>query len=525
MTRTEPIAAGDLQKRALTAERRAFSGGAAIVLFIAAASFLAHMLTAGRYGYFRDELYYLACARHLAFGYVDQPPMIALIASLTAHTLGTSLLALRFLPALANAALICLAALLAREFGGGRFAMALAALAVTLAAVYAATAHLLTMNVFEPLLWIGGACVLVRLIKAGNQKLWLWFGVLAGLGLENKYSIVVFAFGVVAGLLLTGERKAFRTPWLWLGGAIALAIFLPNLIWNFQHHWPFVELMRNIRASGRDIHRGPLAYLADQILMMSPLNFPIWVCGIIFLFYSREGRRYRMLGWTFLVVLVTMMVLKGKDYYSAPVYPIMLAGGAVAIERASHRRKWIRTAVVIALIAGTAPLIPVMLPVLPLTTYVRYQEKLGLVPPAAEKSHLGSPLPQHYSDELGWNEMTAAVARAYNSLPAEERLRTAIFGQNYGEAGAIDFFGAAYGLPKAISTHQNYYLWGPRQYTGATMIILGDDRARLEQFFRQVKFGGTFGQKYALERGSIWICRGPRGWNLQQIWPRLKQWD
>jgi 4-amino-4-deoxy-L-arabinose transferase-like glycosyltransferase len=525
VTPTQTVAVGRVASVDSAGRLRSLAGDPAIVLSIAAASFLAHMLTAGRYGYFRDELYYLACARHLALGYVDQPPMIALVAWLTTHTLGTSLLALRFLPALANAAIIWLTALLAREFGGKRFAQALAALAVALAAVYAATAHLLTMNVFEPLFWIGGAYIIVRLVKTGNQKLWLWFGVLAGLGLENKYSMAVFGFGAVAGLLLTRERKALRTPWIWLGSAIAFAIFLPNLIWNIQHDWPFIQLMHNIRASGRDIHRPALAYLADQVFMMSPLNFPVWISGIVFLFFSREGRRYRMLGWTFLVVLATMMVLKGKDYYSAPVYPIVLAAGAVAIERASGRRKWARTAVVIALIAGTAPLVPVMFPILPLATYVRYQEKLGLTPPAAEKSHLRSPLPQHYSDELGWKQMTAAVARAYNSLPPEERVRAAIFGQNYGQAGAIDFFGAQYGLPKAISGHQNYYLWGPRQYTGATMIVLGDNRARLEQFFRQVTLAGSFGRTYALERGSIWICRGPRGWNLQEIWPRLKNWD
>jgi len=504
---------------------RVFTSSTAVVWYIAAAIFLAHMLTAARYGYFRDELYYLACARHLAFGYVDQPPMIALLTWLTVHTLGTSLVALHFLPALASAAIVRLTALIAREFEGGRFAQGLSALSVALVAVYAITAHMLTMNVFEPLLWMGCAYLIVRIIKTGNQRLWLWFGVLAGLGLENKYSIGVFGFAVVAGLLLTKERKALLTPWIWLGGAIAFAIFLPNLIWNIQHHWPFIQLMHDIRAGGRDIRRGPVAYLKEQILMMTPLNFPIWLAGLLFLFFSRDGKRYRILGWIFLIVLATMMVLNGKDYYSAPVYPMLLAAGAVAIERASHGRRWLKPVAVAVLIAGTAPLLPMMFPVLPLETYLHYQEELGFAPPATEKSHLRSPLPQYYSDELGWRQMTAAVARVYNSLPPEERAPTAIFGQNYGEAGAIDFFGAQYGLPKAISAHQNYYFWGPREYTGASMIVLGDSRARLEQFFRQVTLAGSFGRPYALEQGSIWLCRGPRGWNLQQIWPRLKNWD
>jgi Dolichyl-phosphate-mannose-protein mannosyltransferase len=501
-----------------------FTSATAIVLYTAAASFLAHMLTAGRYGYFRDELYYLACARHLAFGYVDQPPMIALVTWLTVHTLGTSLLALRFLPALAGAFIIWLTAMIARELGGGRFAQGLAALSIALAGVYVIMAHQLTMNVFEPLFWMGCAYLVIRIIKTENQRLWMWFGVLAGLGLENKYSMALFGLAVVVGLLLTTERKAFRSPWIWLAGVIALAIFLPNLIWNFQHHWPFIELMHNIRASGRDIVRGPLAFLGEQLLMMSPLNFPIWLAGLLFLFFGREGKRYRVLGWAFLVVLAAVMMLHGKDYYSATAYPMLLAAGAVAIERAASSRRWLKPVTVAALVAGTAPLFPMMLPILPLETYVHYQESTHLAPPATEKSHLRSPLPQYYSDSLGWQEMTEGVANAYDRLPLGLRSVTAIYAQNYGEAGAIDFFGPQYGLPKAICPHQTYYLWGPRQFKGLSMIVLGDTREHLEQYFGQVVRAGSFGVPYSLERGTIWVCTQPRGWNLQQIWPKLKNW-
>jgi Dolichyl-phosphate-mannose-protein mannosyltransferase len=504
---------------------QAFSGATAIVLYIAAATFLAHLLTASRYGYFRDELYYLACSRHLALGYVDQPPMIALVTWLTVHTLGTSLVALRFLPPLAEAAIVWLTAQIARELGGGRFAQGLSALSVALASVYMIMAHLLTMNAFEPLLWMGCAYLIVRIIKTGNQKLWLWFGALGGIGLENKYSIAIFGFAVVAGLLLTPERKAFRSAWIWLGGAIALATFLPNLIWNIQHHWPFIELIRNIRASGRDIHRGPVAFLRDQIFMMSPLNFPIWLIGLLSLFFSPQGKRYRVLGCAFLVVLSTMMILHGKDYYSAPAYPMLLAAGTVALEQLFLNRRWLKPVTVVALMIGTAPLLPMALPILPLETYVQYQKTLGFAPPAAEKNHLRSLLPQYYSDELGWQQLTTAVARAYDTLPLGLRAVTAVFAQNYGEAGAIDFFGPRYGLPKAICSHQNYYLWGPRQYTGLSMIVLGDNRAHLEKFFGQVILEGRFGKPYALEQGPIWVCTQPRGWTLQQIWPELKKWN
>lgn len=502
-----------------------FSSGTTIVLYIAAASFLVHMLTAGRYGYFRDELYYLACARHLAFGYVDQPPLIALVTWLTVHTIGTSLQALHFLPALAGAAVIWLTGMIARELGGGRFAQGFAALSIALAGVFVTMAHLLTMNVFEPLFWMGCAYLIIRIIKSGNQKLWVWLGVLAGVGLENKYSMALFGFAVVVGLLLTAERKVFRSPWIWLGAAIAFAIFLPNLLWNINHQFPFIQLMHNVRASGRDIVRGPLAFLGEQIFTMSPLNFPIWLAGLLFLLFDQGGKRFRFLGWTFVVVLAATMLLHGKGYYSAPAYPMLLAAGAVAIEGLARGHRWLKPATVAVIVAGTAPLLPMMIPILPLATYVHYQETLHLAPPATEKSHLRSPLPQYYSDDLGWEEMTAAVAEAYDRLPLGLRSVTAVYAQNYGEAGAIDFFGPKYGLPKAISVHQNYYLWGPREFRGLSMIVLGDTREHLEQYFGQVIHAGTFGVPYSLERGPVWVCTQPRGWNLQQIWPTLKKWD
>ena len=525
MTQFQPAAIKAAPTREESSRISAFTSATAIVLYIAAASFLAHLMTAGRYGYFRDELYYLACARHLAFGYVDQLPLIALVTWLEVHTLGTSLLALHFLPALAGAAMIWLTAMLARELGGGRFAQGLAALSLALAAVFAVNAHMLTMNVFEPLFWMGCAYVVVRIIKTGNQRLWLWFGVLAGVGLENKYSMALFGFAVVVALLLTTERTAFRSPWIWLAGAVAVAIFMPNLIWNIQHHWPFIELMHNIRASGRDIVRGPLAFMGGQIFMMSPLNFPIWLAGLAYLFFGREGKRFRALGWVFLVVLVTTMALHGKDYYSAPAYPMLLAAGVVAIERAASSRRWLKPAAVVALVAGTVPMVPMMIPILPLETYIQYQETLHLAPPATEKSHLRSPLPQYYSDDLGWQQMTAAVASAYYRLTPGMRAVTAIYAQNYGEAGAIDFFGPKYGLPKAISGHQNYFLWGPRDYSGVAMIVLGDNRKNLEKYFGQVIHAGEFGVPYALEHGPVWVCTQPRGWKLKQIWPTLKDWD
>lgn len=502
-----------------------FTGATAVVLYIAAASFLAHILTASRYGYFRDELYYLDCARHLAFGYVNQPPMIALITWLTVHTIGSSLAALHFLPALAGAVTVWLTATIARELGGGRFAQGLSALSIALAGAFVIDAHLLIPNAFQALFWMGCAWVVIRIIKTGNQRLWLWFGVIAGVGLENKYSMALFGVAIIVGLLLTVERKAFRSPWIWIGSAVAFAIFFPNLIWNIQHQWAFNQVVHKIIAGSQGIIRDPLKFIGNQILMMSPLNLPIWLAGLLFLFFGREGKRFRVLGWAFLLVLAITVFLHGKNHYSAPAYPMLLAAGAVLIERAATLHRWLKPATPMALIVGVIPFIPVILPILPLNTYISYQKFLESVPHVTKESVLGSPLPQYYSGDLGWKEMMSAVARPYYRITPGLRAETAIFAQNYGEAGAIDFFGHKYGLPKAISGHQNYFLWGPRNYKGLAMIVLGDNRKNLEKYFGEVIYAGDFGVPYGLDHGPIWVCTQPRGWNLKQIWPKLKNWD
>jgi 4-amino-4-deoxy-L-arabinose transferase-like glycosyltransferase len=288
--------------------------------------------TATRYGYFRDALYYLACAEHLDFGYVDLPPLFPAIAWIARHTLGTSLPALLFWPALAGGARIVLIAAFARELGARRFGTVLAATLAATPGVWWVIDHQFAMNALEPLLWTGCAYTILLLIKTKDPKLWLAFGTIAGVGLENKYSIVIFAFALLAGLLLTPQRRLLFTPWLLAGGAAALVIFLPNLIWNIQHHWPFLEVMHNIRITGKDIVLPPGAYIGQQILMMNPLSFPFWFGGLLF-YFSRAGHPFRAFGWAFVITIALLLALHGKDYYSAPAYALVLAAGAVATER------------------------------------------------------------------------------------------------------------------------------------------------------------------------------------------------
>lgn len=496
------------------------------MLYLALAKFLLHLLTAGNYGYFVDELYYLACSEHLDWGYVDQPPLIAILTKAARVLLGDSLPAIRFFPAVAGALKVLLAGWIARELGGRRFAQGLAALAVLVAPVYLAIDSFLSMNAFEPLFWMGCAYLVIRIIKTGSPGLWLWFGLLAGLGLQNKHSMLFFGFGMIGGLLLTPQRKLLRSRNIWIAGLLAFLIFLPNLLWELHRGFPTMELLNNVQKSGRNVSLSPVNFLLQQILLLHPLAFPIWLAGLWHYLSSREGKPYRALGWAYLVMLASFLVLKGRVYYLAPAYPMLLAAGAVVLENwmAPPRPAWRKPAFVSLLVLSGAVLAPFSLPVLPVETYIRYSDALGFGPPKIETHKMGK-LPQLYADRFGWEEMAATVARVYHNLPPEERARTAIFGSNYGQAGAIDFFGPKYGLPKAIAAHQNYFYWGPRGYTGEIMIVLGDNRKNLEKWFAGVEEVAVVSHEYSMpyENFPVFLCRGLKQ-PLKQLWPKLKNW-
>ncbi len=499
----------------------------ALVLSISACKFLVHLYAGRHYGYFVDELYYLACSRHLDWGYVDQPPLIALIAWIARSLLGDSLPAVRFFPALAGAAKVGLTALIARELGGKRCAQGLAALAALVAPGFLASDNLLTMNAFEPLFWMGCAYLFIRIVKTGNHRLWIWFGVLSGVGLENKYSMLIFGAGIVVGLLLTPQRRSLLSPWLWIGGAIAFLIFLPNLLWNVEHHFPFLELQANIHRSGRDVALRLLAFFGQQVLTMLPLSLPIWLAGLWFYFFSRQGKPFRVLGWAWVFTAAVIVTLSPRIYYLWPAFPVLFAAGSVMWESwlERPRRQWLKLAYPILMVATGALLSPLVIPILPPESYIRYTKTLHLEPPAIETHKLG-PLPQIYADQFGWEEMAATVAGVYNNLPAEDRARTAIFAQNYGQAGAIDLFGPKYSLPPAISGHQNYYLWGPRDYTGESVIVMQGQQQDLEQRFTTVQKVASVYHPYSMpyEHFDVFYCRGLKQ-SLQELWPQLKNWN
>jgi len=489
---------------------------------------LLHLLTVARYGIFRDEMYYLACSRHMAWGYVDHPPLTVWIAWFSRVVLGSSPMGVRLLPILAGAAVVWLAGTLAREMGGGRFAQGMAALAVVVVPIYLVAHTWLTDNVFEQLIWMGCVWLVVRAINTGDPRYWLWFGVVAGLGFENKYSIAFLLLGLLVGVALTPHRHFLKSGYLWLGVLACAAISLPNLLWEIRNHFPFLELIHNIRLSDRDVVRAPVAFIADQAMIMNPVLFPLWIGGLVWLLAARDGRRYRLLGFTYMVVLTAFIALKAKNYYVAPIYPILFAAGAIGLERMAQGRRigtWVRSIYIALVIVVGVVLMPFSVPVFSPENFLRYQKALGFKPPEIEHQQNG-PLPQWFADEFGWQEMVEKVAKVYNSLPPEERARTAIFSNSWGEAAAVDFYGPRYGLPQAISKHNSYWMWGPGKYDGSTMIILRSGGRDEPKLFQSVEAVGRVEHPYSRrdEYFDIYLCRGLNV-NLQDVWPRLKHFD
>ena len=500
-----------------------------VVVVLAVAKLIFHCIYNNRYGYFRVEFDYLACGDHLAWGYVDQPPLVPFLTHVSRSVLGESLRAIRFLPALWISLTVVLAGMIAREFGGRRYALLLTSVAVLVAPMYLSDGSMLTTNCLEPLLWMGCAYFAILAIKRNDPQQWLWFGVVAGLGMEEKYSIAVFGFAVVVGLLLTEQRRFLLSKWMWLGGLAAFVIFLPNLLWNIKYDFPFVQLMHNIRANGRDVVLSPWEYFSQQVLIMQPLAAPIWITGVGALLIWPRLKPFRALGWSYLVAFAVFAILTGKNYYLTPIYPMLLAAGGVAIEAAIERWRqgWLKPAYVILLLAMGAWFAPLTVPILPIDRFIVYMNKFPIKVPRSEHSHRRAVLPQHYADQFGWQEIVDEVNVAWQKIPQAERADCGIFAQDYGQAGAIDFLGRRYGLPPTLSGHQTYFLWGPRGYSGNCLIVLDDRRSRLEELFSQVELVGTsVDNPYALERQiPVFVCRGRKFSSLSEIWPQLKKWS
>ena len=491
------------------------------VWLIAAAVFLLEMVVGPRYGLFRDEYYYLACADHLAWGYVDHPPLsIAVLAAVRA-VLGDSLPAIRLVPALLGALLVILGARLARALGGGRFASILGALAVAAVPQYLGEAGYYSMNSFDLVFWAAAALLIARLTPETGSRPFVILGLVLGLGLLNKISVLFLGAGLAVALVATPLRRLLLRPGPWIAGALAALLFAPHVVWQVQHGWPTLEFVQNA-ARYKNVALSPLEFFRRQIPEMGPPLAPLWLAGLGWLLFAPGARPYRSLGIVFLAAFAILAAQHSKPYYLGPAFPPLFAGAAVLVEGLSWR--WIRGVAVVLVVAGGALSAPFAIPVLPVDTFIAYQRALGQTPEASERQELG-PLPQFFADRFGWRELTDAVAEVYDRLPPEERARVAIVTSNYGEAGALRYLGRPIGLPKAVSQHNSFYLWGPGQEDVWVAIVVGMSAEGLRDAWRSIEVAGRFSSPYAMpyeQSRPILLCRGLK-LPLADAWRRGKK--
>jgi hypothetical protein len=490
---------------------------------------LLHGATAWRYGYFRDELYFIACAKHLAWGYVDQPPLVAFAAWL-AGPFGYSLVALRALPVLSSAATVYVAVLLVRELGGKRFAQWLAGVAVALTPAYLLLGNTLTTTSFEPLSWTLAAYACVKIARRRGERWWIPLALAVAFGGYGKYSIALWVAGLAAGMLATRERRALWTPWLPVSVLVTLGLLAPNLWWQAAHGWPIFEVLQGDAAhrpsfqSGialeyRNLATNALFFSMEQVLYTSPLAVPVWLAGVVAPFRTTALRDVRFLAIAYLAVFAIAAALGAKGYYIVGAYASLLAVGAVAIERAPA---WLGTSLVALLAAGGIAMLPISLPVLPVDGLIAYTKVLGLTGRDGTPARLVQPV---FAEEFGWGRLARDVAAVYDALPPAQRAQTAVYADTYGDAGALDFFGGRYGLPPTISSQNNYYLWGPGTTDGSTMIAVGASRIDLlRKYYRRVTLVRTSTEPYKwIVEGPapIYLCRDPVA-PLREIWPHLR---
>jgi 4-amino-4-deoxy-L-arabinose transferase-like glycosyltransferase len=453
---------------------------------------------------------------------MDFPPAIALIAEAVRATLGDSLLAIRLVPALAGTALVILAALVARELGGGRWAQALAALGVLASPLFLRSANLFQPVVLDQLAWTVALYALVRLCREDRPRWWLLLGAALGAGLLTKFSATFIGLALLLALLATGRRAWLRTPWPWLAALLALAIGSPSVVGQLRLDFPVLGQMADLRQVQLE-RVTPLDVLAGQLLW-GPATL-IGAAGLVGLLADRRLRAFRVVGWTCLWVFVILMALHGKAYYAGPVYPALIGAGGVMLERVRGARlgpvlRWGGAA---ALLLTMAVLLPIGVPILPPAAMARYARAIGASSALRTNTGEMERLPQDYADMLGWEEQVRAVARVYRSLPAPDRARTVLVGANYGEAAALDFFGPRYGLPAVVSPTGSYWFFGPGTKPGDVVVTIGAGREDLVPLFDSVEVGGRVTSPWSVaeERDlTIYVARGPHR-TLQELWPSL----
>jgi hypothetical protein len=486
------------------------------LLAIACARLLLHLACNGQYGFHRDELAVLSDAKHLDWGYVAYPPLTPLLARLGIALAGDTLFGFRLFAAIAQSVAALAAGLIARELGGRTPAQAGAALALACVPFSVLSGSLLMYAGIDYLWWVLAAWMLLRLVNGGDARWWLGIGLVIGLGMQTRYTMLACVAGIVAAVLATRLRRQLASPWLWAGVAVSLLVFAPNAWWQWRHDFVYLEFVDHIHA--RDVRIGRTdGFLRGQLLIgASPLLAPLWCAGLAWLAFARRARRWRLLLWLYAVPLLVFALTRARDYYLAPAYPMLLAAGCVwlggALARLRPRAKaaaW--TAVAVVGVAACASTLLIALPAAPI---------------GSAGWRISARFHDNFAEQIGWPELTADVARIYRALPPAERARTAIYANNYGEAGAIERYGTRYGLPPAISGVNSFWYRGYGDAPPLTVIVLGDDDAGISDTPADCRRVGLVRVPHGVENEesshpNIYLCRNLR-FDWAKAWPRMR---
>jgi hypothetical protein len=499
--------------------KRTATSTPALLAYLALADFVVHMIFAGNYGYFRDELYYIVSGtQHLSLGYVDFPPFIAYVAALLNLISKDSLISIHVVPALNEALLVFVTGMIARELGGGRKAQILAAISTLLSLDLLAFGSIFTPDSFDSLWWSLLAYLVIRIIKRKEPKLWILAGLVVGIGLLTKLTIFFFVAALfISFLAIPSSTEYLRSKWIAVGGLLSVAFIIPMIYWNYVNGWPMIQFYLDFR--GDVSGGGPLSFFITQLLGISILNVPIFAIGLYFYLTSKEGSELRALGLTYLLLYAFMTVLNMKTYYLMPIYPMLFAGGSILIERGSFARKGIirrfgSIPFIACLIVVAMLLAPLAIPILSPPTLIKYY---------GESNYQASPLP----DRFGWSGMVTNLSKVYDTLPASEKSQACILTSNYGEASAVNFFGKSLGLPEAISGHNNYYIWGPDSCSGHVLLTVGFTFTAAQQSETNTTLLTTLTCQYCISYETslpVYLLVN-QTFSIASVWSQLRQYD
>jgi hypothetical protein len=498
--------------------------GISLIVFL----FLILIGVLSSYGYFIDELYYLSCSHRLAFGYIDQPPLSIFILYVNRILFGDSLFAIRWIPALTISATVFLTGIITKQLGGGRYAMVMSAIAVAGCPVYLLFGSFYSMNVFEIFIWTLIMYYTIRILKEDNPKYFIVIGLLLGLGLEMKHTMITYALGFIIGTTISRSRKLLWNKWFLFGLLTAFVILLPNIIWQLKNGMPSLEFYRNAMVN-KNISTGPIGILAGQILFIGPIAFLLGICGLIFILINKDFVKYRLFGFTYLILLIILIVSQSsRPDRIAAIYPILFCAGGIAIEKYSQGVKYRipEKAVLVLLIIGSIVTMPIAVAFLEPETEAAYLSSIGFKM-SIEEGKRTEKIPQWISDRLGWKELAKDVSMVYMSLPPELRQNTVIVSSNYGEAGALELYAKDYPLPRVYSTHNSFHTWGPPSDSIKTFIAIRINRKDLEQRFEKVINAWTFRCEYCSHPQQsipIYIARNPN-FSIQKEWKNFKIYD